>query len=75
MSGNVLEWCGDWYYDKYYSVSVRNNPPGPPSGNERVVRGGSWGDGVSDIRVSYRDWNAPDKFDAFLGFRLVAQDK
>jgi len=75
MSGNVWEWCSDWYYGTYYSVSTRNNPEGAPSGSDRVGRGGSWGDGSSYVRVSYRDWNGPDKRDSFLGFRLAVPGK
>jgi formylglycine-generating enzyme len=42
MSGNVWEWCEDWFAEDYYAQSPRENPPGPPQGKTRVVRGGSW---------------------------------
>ena len=42
MSGNVAEWCLDWYSDSYYAVSPTNNPTGPASGDTVVVRGDSW---------------------------------
>jgi formylglycine-generating enzyme required for sulfatase activity len=42
MIGNVNEWVGDWYSETYYQNSPSSNPPGPDSGNSKVVRGGSW---------------------------------
>jgi len=52
MSGNVSEWCQDWY--GRYSDYSQTNPIGSPSGDERVFRGGSWHNGASDCRVTTR---------------------
>ncbi len=42
MSGNVCEWCSDWYDHNYYKNSPEKDPQGPPNGRDRVFRGGSW---------------------------------
>jgi len=71
FSGNVWEWCQDWYDAKYYSISPERNPVGPDSGSSRVLRGGSWNDYPQSCRVSLRYFIAPDLRSINLGFRLV----
>ncbi len=71
MSGNVYEWCEDWYGENYYGNSPRNNPEGPGSGSDRVFRGGSWDYIPGDVPAAFRGWLVPGNRYSILGFRLV----
>jgi formylglycine-generating enzyme required for sulfatase activity len=71
MSGNVYEWCWDWYDRTYYSKSPVTNPTGAISGINRVVRGGSWGSSPVDVRTTNRSYNRSNAWGGNVGFRIA----
>ncbi len=72
MTGNVWEWCSDWFGANEYEKRDGNNPMGPSNGTEKVIRGGSWSDTPDKLRLSYRRGVPPTFRSNNLGFRIVA---
>nr|MEE4269075.1 SUMF1/EgtB/PvdO family nonheme iron enzyme [Candidatus Krumholzibacteria bacterium] len=75
LHGNVWEWCWDWYGD-YRQLDTDGDgvvldPVGPVTGNERVIRGGSWYSGSEACRSANRGFRFPDSADDLVGFRVV----
>lgn len=73
MIGNVWEWVSDWYAEDWYQRSPVDDPQGPPNGETRVRRGGSWHTWPFYATASFRNWNTPQTRYTLLGFRLLRE--
>ncbi len=71
MSGNVSEWCSDWYGDNYYEVSPSTDPQGPGTGSLRVIRMSAWSSPDVHCRAGTRAADLPGNVSMHVGFRLV----
>jgi len=75
MSGNVWEWCSDFFSFSYYEVSPKDNPKGAKSGSYRSVRGGGYDYPITSCMVASRGSSPQTKRDESIGFRLVEPDE
>ena len=72
MAGNTREWCNDWFQeDAYIEETTADNPKGPASGTQKVLRGGSWEDAAEPLLCAWRSAAEPEVLDRTVGFRCV----
>ncbi len=71
VHGNVWEWCQDWYGGDYYAKSPADDPTGPSSGVDRVLRGGGWSYAAGNCRSAYRGSNTPGLLHNGVGLRIA----
>ena len=69
MTGNVSEWCSDWYAPYY--IGTEPNPKGPITGNDKIVRGGSFDNCQANSHISYRHYQKPEESTQYCGLRLA----
>lgn len=69
MTGNVSEWCQDWFGQYYYGTEP--NPQGPAEGEKRIVRGGSYDNCADNIHISCRQYHQPEEANNCIGLRVA----
>ena len=70
MHGNAWQWCADWYGAEYYAASPVDDPKGPDSGSDRVIRGGGWYNYAGNCRSADRSNDSPEDRSYLLGLRV-----
>ncbi len=76
LSGNVREWCWDWYGEGYCRSSPAQDLSGPSAGTFRVSRGGSWqANMLNHLKTTYRNYGSPGAIFTSFGFRVVAGER
>ncbi len=78
MTGNIAEWCADWFDSLYYTIGPTKNPQGPLSGTQKIIRGGAYNSKikpVNQLEVTSRDCESPDSRKPYIGFRVVWDKK
>ena len=71
MIGNVSEWTADWYDEEWYHKGERDNPQGPSSGSEKVIRGGSFETPINELHAASREGMDPNSYSYAVGFRCA----
>ncbi|MDR1051112.1 MAG: formylglycine-generating enzyme family protein [Deltaproteobacteria bacterium] len=71
MNGNVSEWVADWFAEDYYARGPRNDPKGPPTGAEKVHRGGAYASDPKVCQSAWRDFETPGVNSFLIGFRVA----
>lgn len=72
ISGNIWEWCADWFDPRFYGRSPVKNPAGPPEGIHRVMRGGGFHCILDELRCSERHHKPPENASFYTGFRCAS---
>jgi len=71
MAGNVYEWVADWHHEAYYELCPDRNPPGPPRGDKKIVRGGAFSYAADELTVHGRTFDRPEVAYDQVGFRCA----